>query len=163
MDQSHFYPALTIPGWNSWLFRQLQHRMHNELLACCRCVCFPRILITREETNKSEATHFFQQFRHSHMDSALHEVWVAASTSPFVPTIGKDSHFLVGFSLLVLGLALSGGFVISMPALGSIRRTAVTDSIARPFPRQPARPWAPSLVGPRVGSTHLPACQWRIR
>jgi len=50
----------------------------------------------------------------SHMDSALHEVWQAASGRPFVPTIGKDSHFLVGFSLLVLGLGLSGAFFLSM-------------------------------------------------
>jgi cell cycle checkpoint protein len=54
------------------------------------------------------------------MDSALHDVWVAASTSPFVPTIGKDSHFLVGFSLLLLGIALSGAFVISMSTLPDI-------------------------------------------
>ncbi|KAK0657605.1 hypothetical protein B0T16DRAFT_453045 [Cercophora newfieldiana] len=57
------------------------------------------------------------------MDSALHEVWQAASGRPFVPTIGKDSHFLIGFSLLILGIGLSGAFVINrslvnVPVLG---------------------------------------------
>jgi len=47
------------------------------------------------------------------MDSSLHEVWQAASGSPFLPTIGKDSQFLVGFTLLSLGLGLSGAFALS--------------------------------------------------
>jgi hypothetical protein len=47
------------------------------------------------------------------MDSALHEVWQAASGRPFVPAIGKDSQFLVGFTLVVLGIGLTGAFVIS--------------------------------------------------
>lgn len=57
------------------------------------------------------------------MDSSLHEVWQAASGSPFVPTIGKDSQFLVGFTLLVLGLLLTGTFtlnrsMVKIPVLG---------------------------------------------
>jgi hypothetical protein len=48
-----------------------------------------------------------------HMDSSLHEVWQAASGSPFLPTIGKGSQFFVGFLLLVIGLALSGLFALS--------------------------------------------------
>jgi hypothetical protein len=48
------------------------------------------------------------------MDSSLHEVWQAASGSPFLPTIGKGSQFLVGFLLLVIGLALGGLFTLSM-------------------------------------------------
>jgi len=51
------------------------------------------------------------------MDSSLHEVWQAASGSPFVPTIGKDSQFLVGFTLLVLGLLLTGTFTLSKATL----------------------------------------------
>jgi len=47
------------------------------------------------------------------MDSSLHEVWQAASGSPFLPTIGKGSQFFVGFVLLVIGIALSGLFALS--------------------------------------------------
>ena len=47
------------------------------------------------------------------MDSSLHEVWQAASGSPFLPTIGKHSQFLVGFFLLVVGLFLGGIFTLS--------------------------------------------------
>ena len=35
---------------------------------------------------------------------SLSEVWEAASSNPFNPTISKDSQFLVGSSLLILGL-----------------------------------------------------------
>lgn len=49
------------------------------------------------------------------MDSSLHEVWQAASGSPFLPTVGKGSQFLVGFVLLVIGIALSGLFALSTP------------------------------------------------
>jgi len=48
------------------------------------------------------------------MDSSLLEVWHAASGSPFIPTVGKGTHFLVGFVLVVLGLALTGAFALSM-------------------------------------------------
>ncbi|KAH6664070.1 hypothetical protein B0J14DRAFT_661657 [Halenospora varia] len=44
------------------------------------------------------------------MESSLHQVWESASGNPFSPTIGKGSHFLVGFSLLTIGLLLSGLF-----------------------------------------------------
>jgi uncharacterized membrane protein YqaE (UPF0057 family) len=49
-----------------------------------------------------------------HMDSSLHEVWQAAAGSPFVPTVGKGSQFLVAFVLLVLGFSLGGAFALSM-------------------------------------------------
>ncbi|CAG8955664.1 hypothetical protein HYFRA_00010928 [Hymenoscyphus fraxineus] len=42
------------------------------------------------------------------MDTSLHHVWESASGNPFLPTVGKDSHFVVGFSLLTIGLLLSG-------------------------------------------------------
>lgn len=48
------------------------------------------------------------------MDSSLHEVWQAAAGSPFLPTIGKGSQFLIGFVLLLVGLTLTGGFALSM-------------------------------------------------
>jgi hypothetical protein len=50
-----------------------------------------------------------------HMDSSLHEVWQAASGSPFLPTVGKGSQFLVAFVLLLLGIGLTGVFALSMP------------------------------------------------
>jgi hypothetical protein len=49
------------------------------------------------------------------MDSSLHEVWQAASGRPFLPTIGKDSQFFVGFILLLLGILLTGVFALSKP------------------------------------------------
>ncbi|KAG9235910.1 hypothetical protein BJ875DRAFT_482750 [Amylocarpus encephaloides] len=44
------------------------------------------------------------------MDSPLHQVWESASGSPFLPTVGKNSQFFVGFSLLTIGLLLTGLF-----------------------------------------------------
>jgi len=48
------------------------------------------------------------------MESSLHQVWESASGNPFVPTIGKGSQFFVGFSLLTIGLLLTGLFGLSM-------------------------------------------------
>lgn len=48
------------------------------------------------------------------MESSLHQVWESAVGNPFVPTIGKDSQFTVGISLLVAGILLSGFFGLSM-------------------------------------------------
>lgn len=47
------------------------------------------------------------------MDSSLHQVWESAVGNPFVPTIGKDSQFFVGITLLILGVLLSGLFGLS--------------------------------------------------
>ncbi|KAM7222158.1 hypothetical protein V8F06_002430 [Rhypophila decipiens] len=57
------------------------------------------------------------------MDSALLEVWHAASGSPFLPTVGKGSQFLVGFTLIVLAFGLTGAFalnrsIVNLPVLG---------------------------------------------
>lgn len=49
------------------------------------------------------------------MESSLHQVWESAVGNPFVPTIGKDSQFTVGISLLIAGILLSGLFGLSMP------------------------------------------------
>jgi hypothetical protein len=38
---------------------------------------------------------------------SLNEVWEAASATPFIPLIAKDSQFSVGFNLLLLGELLS--------------------------------------------------------
>ncbi len=47
------------------------------------------------------------------MESSLHTVWESASGNPFVPIVGKDSQLFVGFSLLTIGLLLSGLFGLS--------------------------------------------------
>lgn len=47
------------------------------------------------------------------MDSSLHEVWQAASSSPFLPAIGKNTQFLVAFVLLVAGVSLTSVFALS--------------------------------------------------
>jgi hypothetical protein len=47
------------------------------------------------------------------MESSLQEVWEAAAANPFVPTIGKDSQFFVGISLLIIGTLLAGFFGLS--------------------------------------------------
>ncbi|KAH8906056.1 hypothetical protein BR93DRAFT_969279 [Coniochaeta sp. PMI_546] len=72
------------------------------------------------------------------MDSSLHEVWQAASGSPFLPTIGKGSQFFIGFLLLVIGLALSGLFalnrsLINVPVLGVPASLAVAFGVVYMF------------------------------
>jgi hypothetical protein len=47
------------------------------------------------------------------MDSSLQQVWEGAAGNPFVPLVGKDSQFFVGFSLLLAGILLSGFFGLS--------------------------------------------------
>lgn len=47
------------------------------------------------------------------MDSSLHEVWQAAAGSPFLPTVGKGTQFTVGFTLVLLGISLTGVFALS--------------------------------------------------
>ncbi|KAI1872237.1 uncharacterized protein JN550_003956 [Neoarthrinium moseri] len=56
------------------------------------------------------------------MDSSLVQQWDAPG-SPFLPTIGKGTQFLVGFTLVVLGFTLFGGFAlnrsfVNIPILG---------------------------------------------
>jgi cell cycle checkpoint protein len=47
------------------------------------------------------------------MDSSLHEVWLAAKGNEFVPKVGKDSQFVIGFFLLILGISITGAFALS--------------------------------------------------
>ena len=47
------------------------------------------------------------------MESSLHQVWESAVGNPFVPNVGKGSQFFVGFTLLAIGLLLSGLFGLS--------------------------------------------------
>ncbi|KAM0808018.1 putative Dolichyl-diphosphooligosaccharide-protein glycosyltransferase subunit OST5 [Seiridium cardinale] len=56
------------------------------------------------------------------MDPSLVAQWDAPG-SPFLPTVGKGTQFLVGFSLLLFGLTLFGGFalnrsLINIPIIG---------------------------------------------
>ncbi|KAK0731521.1 hypothetical protein B0H67DRAFT_639904 [Lasiosphaeris hirsuta] len=72
------------------------------------------------------------------MDSSLHEVWQAASGRPFVPTIGKDSQFFVAFTLLLIGLLLSGAFALnrsfaSIPVLGVPASLAIAFGVVYMF------------------------------
>ncbi|KAE8834141.1 hypothetical protein HRS9122_08221 [Pyrenophora teres f. teres] len=57
------------------------------------------------------------------MSSPLQDVWEAAASSPFTPTIGKDTQFTVGFVLLATSLVLTTIFglnrsIVSLPVLG---------------------------------------------
>lgn len=57
------------------------------------------------------------------MDSSLVQLWEGAASSPFLPTIGKGTQFLVGFTLLVVGVLLSGLFglnrsLVTLPIIG---------------------------------------------
>jgi len=66
------------------------------------------------------------------MDSSLHEVWQAAAGSPFVPTVGKDSQFLVAIVLLVLALGLGGAFTLNR-SVANLPLLAVPASLALAF------------------------------
>ncbi|KAH9863782.1 hypothetical protein J1614_009714 [Plenodomus biglobosus] len=58
------------------------------------------------------------------MSSPLLDVWEAAASSPFHPTIGKNSQFTVGFALLAISLVLSTIFglnrsLVNLPILAA--------------------------------------------
>ena len=96
-----------------------------------------------------------------HMSSPLLDVWEAASSSPYQPTVGKGSQFTVGFLLLLIGKSrvsvccsrvltcpaflLAGVFSLSMPPL-PIPRDAPAN-VSRSLPCQPARPRNTRLAG----------------
>ncbi|KAF2017631.1 hypothetical protein BU24DRAFT_460650 [Aaosphaeria arxii CBS 175.79] len=44
------------------------------------------------------------------MSSPLFDVWEAASASPYQPTVGKNSQFLIGSVLLFAAFILAGVF-----------------------------------------------------
>ncbi|KAJ2905709.1 hypothetical protein MKZ38_004576 [Zalerion maritima] len=57
------------------------------------------------------------------MDSSVVDVWNAAAANPFVPTVGKDSQFTVGFLLVLIGISLGAIFtlgrsLLNVPLLG---------------------------------------------
>ena len=88
------------------------------------------------------------------MDSSLHEVWQAAAGSPFLPTIGKGSQFLVGFTLLLIGTILTAYFALSKLhiALNVVKETQVLTR-TRPQLRQRCRPGCASRYYHCVRST----------
>lgn len=54
---------------------------------------------------------------------SLLEVWEAAAGSPFQPTVSKENQLTLGFSLLLMGIILTGFFglnrsVVSIPLFG---------------------------------------------
>ncbi|KAL2112725.1 hypothetical protein VUR80DRAFT_6607 [Thermomyces stellatus] len=63
------------------------------------------------------------------MDSSLHEVWTAAQGSPFVPAVGKNSQFYVGFGLLILGLFIGGVFTLNR-SVGNLPLLGIPSSLA---------------------------------
>ncbi|KAI9047487.1 hypothetical protein LZ554_008206 [Drepanopeziza brunnea f. sp. 'monogermtubi'] len=66
------------------------------------------------------------------MESSLHKVWESAAGNPFVPTIDKENQFTVGFSLLSLGLLLSGYFGLNRSFL-NIPLVGIPASLAIAF------------------------------
>lgn len=57
------------------------------------------------------------------MDPSLVQLWEGAASSPFLPAIGKSTQFLVGFTLLIAGVILSGLFglnrsIVTLPIIG---------------------------------------------
>ncbi|KAF2731595.1 hypothetical protein EJ04DRAFT_610257 [Polyplosphaeria fusca] len=57
------------------------------------------------------------------MSSPLLDVWEAASTSPYSPSVGKGAQFTIAFLLLFTSLFLAGVFslnrsIITLPILG---------------------------------------------
>lgn len=43
----------------------------------------------------------------------LHDIWEASASQPFEPSIGKNSQFTVGFTLLFAAVLLTGLFGLS--------------------------------------------------
>lgn len=48
---------------------------------------------------------------------SLYEVWQAAASSPFQPTVGKDSQLTLGLLLLLIGVVLTGLFGLNRTPL----------------------------------------------
>ncbi|RAL17182.1 putative DNA repair protein Rad1 [Aspergillus homomorphus CBS 101889] len=63
---------------------------------------------------------------------SLHQVWEAASASPYSPLIAKDSQFFVGFSLLLAAFLLTGLFGLNR-SFTSIALFGVPASLAFGF------------------------------
>lgn len=47
------------------------------------------------------------------MDSSLVQAWETAAGNPFLPTVGKQTQFLVASIFLILGFTIAGTFTLS--------------------------------------------------
>lgn len=47
------------------------------------------------------------------MDASVQDIWTAARGSRFAPAIGKETHFTVGFSLVLVSVLLAAAFTLS--------------------------------------------------
>ena len=89
------------------------------------------------------------------MDSSLHEVWQAAAGSPFLPTVGKNTQFLVGFILLLLGISVTSVFALSESPdepVPRVREGHLELIVNRPVSRQRPAAGSPGISGNCVRS-----------
>ncbi|KAG9696052.1 uncharacterized protein M437DRAFT_36586 [Aureobasidium melanogenum CBS 110374] len=62
----------------------------------------------------------------------LNDLWEAAAGQPYEPSIGKNSHFVVGITLLFTALILSGYFGLN-PSLKNLPLIGLPASLAAGF------------------------------
>ncbi|KAG9526253.1 hypothetical protein KCU71_g4363, partial [Aureobasidium melanogenum] len=62
----------------------------------------------------------------------LNDLWEAAAGQPYEPTIGKNSQFTVGITLLFTALILSGYFGLN-PSLKNLSLIGLPASLAASF------------------------------
>ena len=63
---------------------------------------------------------------------SLHEVWKAAADKPFQPAVSKDNQLYLGFTLLVIGVVLTGFFGLNR-TLASLPLYGIPASLAFGF------------------------------
>lgn len=83
---------------------------------------------------------------HFRMAQSLQGVWQGAAANPFMPIIGKDSQFSLGFSLLTIGILLCGYFGLSEYSQEDRRNAYVVLYLFfhRQIPSQRPTRWNPS-------------------
>ena len=70
------------------------------------------------------------------MDSSIIDTWNAAEGNPFVPVIGKDNQFAIGFLLVLVGLSILGLFTLSMFPSSRMQMRIWVNGSSRPVNRQ---------------------------
>ncbi|CAK1357425.1 hypothetical protein CB0940_07839 [Cercospora beticola] len=65
-------------------------------------------------------------------EQSLHALWEASANSQFVPNVGKDAQFLVGFVLLSIGFVLTALFGLNL-SVKNLPILAVPASLAFAF------------------------------
>ena len=63
---------------------------------------------------------------------SLYEVWEAAVSSPFTPSVSKDNQLTVGFTLLIIGVLFTGLFGLNR-SLPSVAFYGIPASLAFGF------------------------------